>query len=94
MLSAVNIFSEKAFADVQTGEKVIMQIKSGCMASYFLMQAGISFLVTISGLFRDTFAYMVELLDGALAQVARLEEQPEDNRVKRAFCVVPVLVFF
>ncbi|GAW92496.1 cobaltochelatase subunit CobN [Calderihabitans maritimus] len=42
-------------------------------------------LVTISGLFRDTFAYMVELLDDALAQVARLEEQPEDNMVKKHF---------
>ncbi|MHB1127598.1 MAG: cobaltochelatase subunit CobN [Bacillota bacterium] len=42
-------------------------------------------LVTISGLFRDTFSYMVELLDGALAQVARLEEQPEDNRVKKHY---------
>ncbi|MEW6662155.1 MAG: cobaltochelatase subunit CobN [Bacillota bacterium] len=42
-------------------------------------------LVTISGLFRDTFAYMVELLDGALGQVARLEEKPEDNKVKKHY---------
>jgi len=42
-------------------------------------------LVTISGLFRDTFSYTTELLDGALAQVTRLAEQPADNILKKHY---------
>ena len=40
-------------------------------------------LVTISGLFRDTFAYTVSLLDDAFRLVAQLDESPQGNLVKK-----------
>ncbi len=43
----------------------------------------IDVLVTISGLFRDTFAYTVSLLDDAFRLVAQLDENPQSNLVKK-----------
>ncbi len=45
----------------------------------------INVVVTISGLFRDTFSYTVGVLDDAFRQVALLEESPEDNRVRKTY---------
>lgn len=42
-------------------------------------------VVTMSGLFRDTFSYMAEVLDEALRKVALLEEKPQDNWVRKHF---------
>lgn len=43
----------------------------------------IDVVVTISGLFRDTFSYMLEVMDRALTQAAELEESPEDNLLRK-----------
>ncbi|WP_394295005.1 cobaltochelatase subunit CobN [Methanobacterium formicicum] len=42
-------------------------------------------LITISGLFRDTFSYTVGILDQAVRQVANLQESPEDNYVRKHY---------
>lgn len=45
----------------------------------------IDVLVTISGLFRDTFSYTVGILDLAFRQVAGLQENTDDNYVKKHY---------
>ncbi len=45
----------------------------------------INVLVTISGLFRDTFSHTVGVLDDAFRQVALLEENPESNLVRKTY---------
>jgi len=45
----------------------------------------VNVVVTISGLFRDTFSHTVGILDDAFRQIALLEESPEDNRVRRTY---------
>lgn len=45
----------------------------------------INVLVTISGLFRDTFSHTVGVLDEAFRQVALLEEDPENNLVRKTY---------
>ena len=45
----------------------------------------IDVLVTICGIFRDTFYNLVELLDKAFKLVASLDEPPEENYVKANF---------
>ena len=42
-------------------------------------------LVTISGLFRDTFSYTIEILDKAFRQVAALPESTSSNYVKKHY---------
>ncbi|OPY21449.1 MAG: cobaltochelatase subunit CobN [Methanobacterium sp. PtaU1.Bin097] len=42
-------------------------------------------LVTISGLFRDTFSYTIDLLDQAFRQVAGLSENTSDNYIKKHY---------
>ena len=45
----------------------------------------IDVLVTISGLFRDTFVNLVEVLDEALGRVARAEEPEGDNFLRKHY---------
>jgi cobaltochelatase CobN len=42
-------------------------------------------MVTISGLFRDTFSYTVGVLDQAIRQAALLQESPNDNYVRKHY---------
>jgi len=42
-------------------------------------------LVTISGLFRDTFSYTINILDSAIRMVANLSEATEDNYIKKHY---------
>jgi cobaltochelatase CobN len=42
-------------------------------------------LVTISGLFRDTFPYTIEILDNAFRQVANLSESTSSNFIKKHY---------
>lgn len=42
-------------------------------------------LVTISGLFRDTFSYTIEMLDKAFRQVANLQESTNSNFIKKHY---------
>ncbi|AVX31435.1 cobaltochelatase CobN subunit [Carboxydocella thermautotrophica] len=45
----------------------------------------IDVVVTISGLFRDTFAHTVGVLDDAFRQIALLDESAEDNHVRKHY---------
>jgi cobaltochelatase CobN len=45
----------------------------------------VNVLVTISGLFRDTFSHVAGVLDDAFRQVALLEENPECNLVRKTY---------
>ncbi|MCQ8905020.1 MAG: cobaltochelatase subunit CobN, partial [Methanothermobacter sp.] len=45
----------------------------------------IDVLVTISGLFRDTFSYTIEKLDDALRTVMALNESPTDNYLRKHY---------
>lgn len=45
----------------------------------------INVLVTISGLFRDTFSHLVGVLDEAFRKVALLNEGPESNLVRKVY---------
>lgn len=45
----------------------------------------VNVLLSISGLFRDTFYNLVELLDGVFRQIALLDENPEQNRVHKSY---------
>ncbi|RKO66556.1 cobaltochelatase subunit CobN [Desulfofundulus salinus] len=45
----------------------------------------INVLVTISGLFRDTFSHVVGVLDEAFRKVALLNEDPESNLVRKVY---------
>ncbi|GAB4316729.1 MAG: cobaltochelatase subunit CobN [Methanobacteriaceae archaeon] len=42
-------------------------------------------LITISGLFRDTFWYTINILDSAIRMVAKLAEDSEDNYIKKHY---------
>jgi cobaltochelatase CobN len=42
-------------------------------------------LVTISGLFRDTFSYSIDLLDSAAREVAALPESTDDNYLRKHY---------
>ncbi|MGC9517905.1 MAG: cobaltochelatase subunit CobN [Methanomicrobiales archaeon] len=42
-------------------------------------------LVTISGLFRDTFSYSIEMLDDAFRQIMALDETDEENYLKKHY---------
>ncbi|MFU2192007.1 cobaltochelatase subunit CobN [Methanobacterium sp. MZD130B] len=42
-------------------------------------------LITISGLFRDTFSYTVGIIDQAVRQVANLQESPENNYIRKHY---------
>ncbi|MFZ5639979.1 MAG: cobaltochelatase subunit CobN, partial [Bacillota bacterium] len=45
----------------------------------------IDVVVTISGLFRDTFAHTVNVLDDAFRQIALLDESPDNNLVRKHY---------
>lgn len=45
----------------------------------------IDVVVNISGLFRDTFTVVSELLDKAIRELALLDEKPEDNYLKKHY---------
>ncbi|MDN5363938.1 MAG: cobaltochelatase CobN [Eubacteriales bacterium] len=45
-------------------------------------------VVTISGLFRDTFAYTVGLLEDAFRQVAQLNESENDNWIRKHYLML------
>jgi len=44
-------------------------------------------LVSVSGLFRDTFSYTVELLDDAFRMVSKLDESTSDNYIRKHYLV-------
>lgn len=50
-----------------------------------LIRPRVDVVVTISGLFRDTFSYTIELLDDAFNLVASLNESTSDNYVRKHY---------
>lgn len=45
----------------------------------------IDVVVTISGLFRDTFSHVINVLDDAFRQIAMLDESPDNNLVRKHY---------
>jgi len=50
-----------------------------------LQRPRVDVLVTISGLFRDTFPYTIDILDNAFRQVANMSESTSNNFVKKHY---------
>ncbi|MEW6622884.1 MAG: cobaltochelatase subunit CobN [Bacillota bacterium] len=48
----------------------------------------IDVLVTISGLFRDTFPNVIEILDDAFRLIAGLDEDPAKNKIRKNYLII------
>lgn len=50
-----------------------------------LKRPRVDVIVTISGLFRDTFSYTIEILDDAFRSVSKLNESANDNYIRKHY---------